>query len=85
MARLFPTDDAVPDEKTIHEQELSAVIQEALDVHFQGLIFRERNAGKMIDEHMTDRGFDNQIGVHPETGNSKDLPHIKIYTYFFVF
>lgn len=43
-------------------------MQEALNIHFQGLIFREKNAGKTIDEHMTDRGFDNQIGVHPATG-----------------
>lgn len=44
------------------------VIQEALNIHFQGLVFRERNAGRAIDEHMIDRGFNNQIGVHPETG-----------------
>jgi glycogen debranching enzyme len=44
------------------------VIQEALTVHFQGLCFRERNAGHNIDAHMTDKGFDNQIGVNPETG-----------------
>lgn len=44
------------------------VIHEALRVHFQGLVFRERNAGKAIDEHMLDRGFNNQIGVHPDTG-----------------
>lgn len=50
------------------DQSLHDVIQEALLVHFQGLCFRERNAGKQIDEHMTDRGFNNQIGVHPETG-----------------
>ena len=37
-------------------------------MHFQGLCFRERNAGKQIDEHMTDRGFNNQIGVNPQTG-----------------
>lgn len=44
------------------------VIQEALNVHFQGLSFRERNAGREIDEHMTDKGFNNQIGVNPTTG-----------------
>lgn len=43
-------------------------MQEALNVHFQGLIFRERNAGRAIDAHMSDRGFNNQIGIHPETG-----------------
>lgn len=39
-----------------------------MTVHFQGLIFRERNAGREIDEHMRDKGFNNQIGVHPVTG-----------------
>lgn len=50
------------------DQPLYDVIQEALTVHFQGLSFRERNAGQKIDAHMTDKGFNNQIGVHPETG-----------------
>lgn len=44
------------------------VIREALTIHFQGLIFRERNAGREIDEHMQDKGFNNQIGVQPKTG-----------------
>lgn len=43
-------------------------MQEALTIHFQGLQYRERNAGREIDEHMTDKGFNNQIGIHPETG-----------------
>ncbi|KAF6206185.1 hypothetical protein GE061_017413 [Apolygus lucorum] len=63
--RIFPKDDS---DVTFLDQELSAVMQEALNVHFQGLCFRERNAGIQIDEHMTSAGFDNQIGVHPETG-----------------
>ncbi|XP_032451729.1 glycogen debranching enzyme isoform X2 [Nasonia vitripennis] len=68
VSRLFPTDDsdALPAGEV--DETLSDVMQEALTVHFQGLCFRERNAGKRIDEHMTDRGFNNQIGVHPETG-----------------
>lgn len=44
------------------------MIQEALTVHFQGLVFRERNAGREIDEHMRDKGFNNQVGIHPSTG-----------------
>jgi len=43
-------------------------MQEALTIHFQGLCFRERSAGRQIDDHMSDRGFNNQIGVNPETG-----------------
>lgn len=49
-------------------QPLYQVIQEALNIHFQGLVFRERNAGREIDEHMTDKGFNNQIGTNPNTG-----------------
>ena len=37
-------------------------------MHLKGLKFRERNAGIKIDEHMTDNGFNNQIGVDPSTG-----------------
>ena len=44
------------------------IINEALTVHLNGLKFRERNAGRKIDEHMTDNGFNNQIGVDPQTG-----------------
>lgn len=63
--RLFPTDEAEP---TFVDQPLYEVVQEAMKVHFQGLCFRERNAGTRIDAHMTSKGFDNQIGVHPKTG-----------------
>ena len=35
---------------------------------YQGLKFRERNAGRSIDEHMVDEGFNNEIGVDLETG-----------------
>lgn len=41
---------------------------EALQIHFQGLVYRERNAGHRIDEHMKDEGFNNQIGIDPNTG-----------------
>ncbi|XP_019697923.1 glycogen debranching enzyme [Harpegnathos saltator] len=68
VSRLFPTDDSPPLPAGQVDQPLHEVMQESLTVHFQGLCFRERNAGRQIDEHMTDRGFNNQIGVHPETG-----------------
>ncbi|KAK9504313.1 hypothetical protein O3M35_010677 [Rhynocoris fuscipes] len=64
--RLFPNDDT--EKPAFQDQELQDVMQEALNKHFQGLCFRERNAGEAIDAHMTSRGFDNQIGVHPQTG-----------------
>ncbi|XP_011307475.1 glycogen debranching enzyme isoform X1 [Fopius arisanus] len=68
VSRLYPTDDSPALPAGQIDQPLHDVIQEALIVHFQGLCFRERNAGRQIDEQMTDRGFNNQIGVHPETG-----------------
>lgn len=77
ISRIFPTDDAQNQPPGASEQPLHEVIQEGLTVHFQGLAFRERNAGRQIDAHMTDRGFNNQIGIHPETGNEKKkLLHI---------
>ncbi|CAG9760960.1 unnamed protein product [Ceutorhynchus assimilis] len=68
VSRIFPTDDASPQAPGAVDQPLCDVIQEALKIHFQGLKFRERNAGRQIDEQMTDAGFNNQIGIHPETG-----------------
>ncbi|XP_063230044.1 glycogen debranching enzyme [Bacillus rossius redtenbacheri] len=68
VSRLFPQDDSPRLPPGAADQLLQDIIQEALSVHFQGLFFRERNAGREIDAHMTDKGFNNQIGVHPETG-----------------
>ncbi|XP_050499688.1 glycogen debranching enzyme isoform X2 [Diabrotica virgifera virgifera] len=68
VSRIFPTDDATNQPPGAVDQPLYDVIQEGLKIHFQGLAFRERNAGRQIDEHMVDAGFNNQIGVHPETG-----------------
>lgn len=70
VVRLFPATEEEEEEgqDVRKSMTLGDVMQEALNVHFQGLAFRERNAGRTIDEHMSDRGFNNQIGVHPETG-----------------
>lgn len=68
VSRVFPTDDSQPYGPGQVDQLLQDVMQEALNVHFQGNMFRERNAGRQIDAHMSDKGFNNQIGVHPETG-----------------
>lgn len=54
------------------EQLLEEVIQEALQRHFQGVRFRERNAGFQIDRQMTDDGFNNNVGVDLETGEQSD-------------
>ncbi|XP_053966475.1 glycogen debranching enzyme isoform X1 [Anastrepha ludens] len=68
VSRIFPYDDSEPHGRGKFDQKLIDVMQEALQVHFQGLQYRERNAGYEIDAHMTDQGFNNNIGVHPETG-----------------
>lgn len=69
VARLYPKDDSnfTPADGQ-NDQILYDTIQEVLNTHFQGLVFRERNAGTRIDEHMTSNGFNNQIGINPETG-----------------
>ena len=43
-------------------------MQEALQRHFQGVEFRERNAGFAIDREMLDAGFNNKVGVNIENG-----------------
>lgn len=68
VSRLYPTDDSEPKMPGECDQFLYETIQEALTVHFQGLSYRERNAGTRIDAHMKDKGFNNRIGIHPETG-----------------
>lgn len=68
VSRLFPQDDSEPQPPGAADQTLEFVIQEALTRHFQGVKFRERNAGKAIDEQMTDNGFNNEIGVDLDTG-----------------
>ncbi|XP_026729867.1 glycogen debranching enzyme [Trichoplusia ni] len=68
VSRLFPKDDSEAAPPGAADQPLHDVVQEALDVHFQGLVFRERNAGRTIDAHMSDKGFNVQIGIDPETG-----------------
>ena len=66
VIRLYPSDEA--EYTTEVTQPLHEIINEALVTHLNGLKFRERNAGRKIDEHMTDAGFNNNIGVDPETG-----------------
>lgn len=68
ISRIFPNDDSEPCALGQNIQPLEDVIYEALLKHFQGLNFRERNAGKSIDEHMLEEGFNNTIGVDLHTG-----------------
>lgn len=81
VSRIFPNDECENQPLSAFVQRLHQVMQEALNVHFQGLAFRERNAGRQIDAHMTDRGFNNQIGIHPETGKSINTENILYLRY----
>lgn len=49
-------------------QYLFDVIQEALECHFKGMEFVEDNAGKQLDEHMTEKGFHVKYGTKQDTG-----------------
>ncbi|XP_015794828.1 glycogen debranching enzyme-like [Tetranychus urticae] len=66
--RIFPEDDSVALLTESHIQPLHKVMQEALDKHFEGIEFRERNAGQNIDQHMTSEGFNIKVGINKETG-----------------
>ena len=46
VSRIFPKDDSEACSLGQEVQPLEKVIQEALQTHFKGLKFRERNAGK---------------------------------------
>lgn len=56
VRRLYPADDSPPQLDTEFEQQLRDVMQEALDKHFRGISFTERNAGTQIDAHMAHKG-----------------------------
>lgn len=66
VIRIYPTDDS---EYSTHKKEcLHDTINEALQRHFSGINFRERNAGHEIDEHMTDEGFNVKSKINWDTG-----------------
>ncbi|KAI1711883.1 glycogen debranching enzyme, glucanotransferase domain-containing protein [Ditylenchus destructor] len=66
--RIYPTDDAHYGDGSQKEEPLHATMYEALQRHFEGISFRERNAGHQIDEHMTDPGFNVNAYIDHETG-----------------
>ncbi|KAK6023219.1 Amylo-alpha-1,6-glucosidase, partial [Ostertagia ostertagi] len=56
VRRIYPEDDTVFGDYE-REEPLMNVMAEALQRHFAGIDFRERNAGHQIDEHMRDEGW----------------------------
>ncbi|XP_026190855.1 glycogen debranching enzyme [Cyclospora cayetanensis] len=47
---------------------LADVMHHILASHAKGISFREWNAGRQLDEHMQDKGFDIEIRVDPNSG-----------------
>jgi len=52
----------------VQGQNLHEIIKTAIDTHWNGLTFREYNAGYQLDRVMSDEGFNNRIGVDHQTG-----------------
>lgn len=69
--RIYPTDDSPSILDNSVHQKLFETVQEALNRHFVGIDFVERNAGKQIDEHMKPEGFNVKVAICRETG----FPH----------
>ena len=54
--------------ENIQGKPLHSIIKTAINTHFNGLTFREYNAGYQLDRVMSDEGFNNKIGVDSQTG-----------------
>jgi len=67
LLRIYPTDETIFGQDQ-REEELHETMNEALERHFNGIHFRERNSGSQIDEHMRDSGFNMDAYVDLETG-----------------
>ncbi|XP_062848726.1 glycogen debranching enzyme-like isoform X2 [Trichomycterus rosablanca] len=68
VSRMYPTDESEPQPAGTVGQPLYDVIQEAMQRHMEGIVFREHNAGPQIDYHMRDEGFNVEARVDLETG-----------------
>ncbi|KAI1706251.1 amylo-alpha-1,6-glucosidase domain-containing protein [Ditylenchus destructor] len=70
VRRIFHTDDAKVEDETNKKKEeaLKETMHEALRRHFEGIKFRERDAGHAIDGEMGPNGFDVQAYIDHKTG-----------------
>ncbi|PIC44676.1 hypothetical protein B9Z55_004964 [Caenorhabditis nigoni] len=67
VRRIYPKDDTIYGDAE-KEERLIDTIYEAIEKHFAGIDFRERNAGPQIDEQMRDEGFRVTVSVSRTTG-----------------
>ncbi|VDD94330.1 unnamed protein product [Enterobius vermicularis] len=67
VLRLYPTDDTQYGDNQKIEL-LQETMYEALQRHFHGIQFTERNAGHSIDEHMKEPGFNINAYIDRNTG-----------------
>ncbi|CAI4224223.1 unnamed protein product [Auanema sp. JU1783] len=67
VLRIYPEDSTIYGEST-REELLIDTMYEALQRHFSGISYRERNAGHTIDEQMLDEGFNVKVWVDKSTG-----------------
>uniref|UniRef100_A0A7E4ZTU8 Glycogen debranching enzyme n=1 Tax=Panagrellus redivivus TaxID=6233 RepID=A0A7E4ZTU8_PANRE len=66
VLRIYPQDDSPY--TTDVKQKLHETMNEALQKHYAGISFRERNAGHQIDEQMQHDGFNVEVGIDEDTG-----------------
>uniref|UniRef100_A0A914X3C5 Glycogen debranching enzyme C-terminal domain-containing protein n=1 Tax=Plectus sambesii TaxID=2011161 RepID=A0A914X3C5_9BILA len=67
VRRIYPNDDTVLGAEE-REEPLHETMYEAIQRHFAGISFRERDAGSKIDEHMTNEGFNLNAYIDLGTG-----------------
>jgi len=68
VIRMYPNDESAPCLHNAKEEPLQNIIHAILERHFQGIKFRERNAGIELDRDMSDEGFNVEAGVAMDTG-----------------
>lgn len=66
VVRLFKDD--VPQHNPTSKNSLAEIIHEIMQKHASGIHFREHNAGRLLDAHMSDAGFNIDISLDPQTG-----------------
>jgi len=68
--RIYPNDSSPPQltVTTAKKQPLNEVMQQALNMHADDIIFTERDAGEQLDRNMTEKGFEVRVSTDIPTG-----------------